>query len=156
MKRARVITNNTTNLLCHLENKHYGVASVKALVSNKKNKGSVETVPETVHTIGSSTNTRVTSAINIAMKKLSMELVKRDVFCWLVGSGMPFVKTLSPAFYRTFKPISGYTGLSRQTFNTMIDEDYASFTICVGTKLLECEECYLGMHFVDVNHEVFN
>ena len=38
----------------------------------------------------------------------------------------------------------------------MIDEYYADFTICVGTNILECEDCYLGMHFVDVHHDMFN
>ena len=38
VKCARVITNNTTNLLCHLENNNYGAASFKALVSNNNNK----------------------------------------------------------------------------------------------------------------------
>ena len=51
MKFVRVITNNNTNLLCHLDNKHVGVASVKALASNKKKEGSVESGPETVHLI---------------------------------------------------------------------------------------------------------
>ena len=84
------------------------------------------------------------------MNKFSVELIKCDVFCWLVGSGTPFGKTLLPEFCHIFKPISGYTGLIRQTFNTILDEDYADFTICVGTTLLECEDCYLGMRFVDV------
>ena len=38
----------------------------------------------------------------------------------------------------------------------MLDEDYAAFTICVGTKLLECEDCYLGMRFIDVHRDIFN
>ena len=41
LKCARVITNNTTNLLWHLDNKDSGVASVEAMVSNNNNKGSV-------------------------------------------------------------------------------------------------------------------
>ena len=41
LKCARVITKNTTNLLCHLENKDSGVASVNALVGNNNKKGSV-------------------------------------------------------------------------------------------------------------------
>ena len=90
------------------------------------------------------------------MKKLSVELVKLDVFCWLVGSGTPFGKTLSPEFRSTFKAILGYSGLIRQTFNTMLDEDYYDFTICVETKLLECEDYHLGMRLVDVHHDVFN
>ena len=69
VKCERVITNNTTNLLFHLENKHAGVASVKALVSNNKKKGSVESGPSTVHSIESSTNTSVTLSIAITIKK---------------------------------------------------------------------------------------
>ena len=38
----------------------------------------------------------------------------------------------------------------------MLDEDYFSFTIFLGIKLLECENCNLGMHFVDFHHEMFN
>ena len=108
---ARVVTNNTTNLPFHLENKHAGVASVKALVSNKKKKVLVESELATVHSIGSSPNTRVTSSITVTMKKSSVELVKHDVFCWIVGSGTTFGKTQSTAVCRIFKPISGYTGL---------------------------------------------
>ena len=78
------------------------------------------------------------------------------MFCWLVGYGTPFGKTLSPAFRRIFKQISGYPGLSRHTFNTMLGEDYTAFTICVGTKLLEYEDCYLGMRFFNFHHEMFN
>ena len=37
----------------------------------------------------------------------------------------------------------------------MLDEDYAAFTIFFGTKLLECEDCYFGMCFVDVHHDTF-
>ena len=78
---ARVITKITTNLLYHLENKHAGVASVKALVSNNKNKSLVVSVPETEHSIGSIPNTRVPLYISVTMKKFSDELVKRDMFC---------------------------------------------------------------------------
>ena len=39
MKFVRVITNNNTNLLCHLDNNHASVDSFKALVSNKKKEG---------------------------------------------------------------------------------------------------------------------
>ena len=35
VKCENFTTENTTNLPCHLENKHAGVSSVKALVSNK-------------------------------------------------------------------------------------------------------------------------
>ena len=94
VKCAKVITSNTTNLLCHLENKNAGVSSAKELVINKKKKGSVESGPETVHSIGSSPNTRVTSSITVTMKKSLVELVNRDVFFWLVGSGTPFGKKL--------------------------------------------------------------
>ena len=138
VKCERVLINNNNNLLFRLDNHHAGVASFKALVINKNKKCSLEIVPETVHSIDSSPNTRVASSITVAMKKSSVELVKRDVFFWLVGSGTPFEKTLSPAFCCIFKPISGYTGLRRQTFNTMLDEDYDAFTICVVTKLLGC------------------
>ena len=69
VKYARDITNNTTNLLFHLENKHASVASVKALVSNNKKKGSVESGPSTVHSIESSTNTSVTLSIAITINK---------------------------------------------------------------------------------------
>ena len=54
---ARVITNNTTKLLFHLENNHSDVASVKVLVRNNKKKGLVASVLETVQSFGSSTNT---------------------------------------------------------------------------------------------------
>ena len=37
----------------------------------------------------------------------------------------------------------------------MLDEDYADFTICVLTKLIEFEYCYLGMLFVNVHYEMF-
>ena len=93
VKCARVITKNTTNLLYHLENKHAGISSVKALVSNKKKKRSMESGPATVHSIGSSPNTCVNSSIAVTMK-FSVELVKCDVFFWLVGSGTLFGKTL--------------------------------------------------------------
>ena len=103
----RVITIKTTNLLCHLENKHTGVSVVKALVIKNKNKGLVESGPATVHYIGSSPNTFVDLSIAFTMKKLSVELIKRDVFLWIVGSGTPFGKTISPSFCRILKPISG-------------------------------------------------
>ena len=77
---ARVITKITTNLLYHLENKHAGVASVKALVSNNKKKGSMASGPTTVQYIGSSPNKCVPSSATFTMKKFSAELVKRDVF----------------------------------------------------------------------------
>ena len=121
VKCARVITNNTTNLLFYLVNKHAGVASFKARVRNKKKKGLLESGSAIVHSIGSSPNTCVTSSIPVAMNKFSMELVKCDVFCWFVGSGTSFGKTLLPAFCHIFKPISGYTGTSRQNFNTILD-----------------------------------
>ena len=57
---AIVITNNITNLLCHLDKNHAGVASFKALVINNNKKGLAEIGPETVHSIGSSPNNRVT------------------------------------------------------------------------------------------------
>ena len=38
----------------------------------------------------------------------------------------------------------------------MPDEDYNAFIICFGTKILECEDCYLGIWFVDVHHDMFN
>ena len=38
----------------------------------------------------------------------------------------------------------------------MLDEEYAAFTICVVTKLLECEDYYLGMRFVGVHNDMFN
>ena len=38
----------------------------------------------------------------------------------------------------------------------MLGEDYTAFTICVGTKLLEYEDCYLGMRFFNFHHEMFN
>ena len=89
-------------------------------------------------------------------KKSSVELVKRDEFHWIFGSVTPFGKTLPPSFRSMFKPILGYTGLIRKTFNTMRDEDCAAFTVCVGTTILECEDFYLGMRFFNVNHDVFN
>ena len=45
LKCANVITNNTNNLLCQLDNNHSGVAISKSLVGNKKKKVSVESVP---------------------------------------------------------------------------------------------------------------
>ena len=80
VKCARVITNKNNHLICHLEKKHYGVSSVKALLSNKKKKGMMASVPATVQSIGSSPNTRVPSSISVTMNKYSVELVKRDVF----------------------------------------------------------------------------
>ena len=59
VKCARVITKKTTNLLCHLENNHSGVASFKALVIINNKKESVASGSETVHSIGSSPNTFV-------------------------------------------------------------------------------------------------
>ena len=38
----------------------------------------------------------------------------------------------------------------------MLDENYAAFTICVGTNILECEDCYLFMRFFNVNRDMFN
>ena len=38
----------------------------------------------------------------------------------------------------------------------MLDEYYSAFAICVGTKLLEYEEFYLGMRFFDVHHDMLN
>jgi hypothetical protein len=140
VKCVRVSTNNNTNLLSHLEKKHAGVASGNELVSKKNKKGSLGGTPTT---ISSHASTRVPSSIAVTMKNSSLEVVKRDVFHWLIASGTPFVKTLAPSFHRIFSTqisgISGYTGLSRYTFNTMIDEDYTAFTHCVGTKLHECE-----------------
>jgi hypothetical protein len=37
----------------------------------------------------------------------------------------------------------------------MLDEDYNAFTHCVGTKLHECEDRYLGMRFFDVHYDMF-
>ena len=91
---ARVVTNNTTNLPFHLENKHAGVASVKEMVSNNNKKCSLESGPATIHSIGSSPNTCATFSIFVTMNKLSVELVKYDVFRWLVGSGTQFGKTI--------------------------------------------------------------
>ena len=125
VKCASFITNNNTNLLWHLDNKHSGVASVKTLVSNKKKKSLMESVPATVQSIGSIPNTHVTLSIYATMNKFSVELVKCGMFCWLVGSRTPFEKKLLPKFCHIFKLISGYTRLSRQTWNTMVDEDYA-------------------------------
>jgi hypothetical protein len=127
---VRVFTNNTTNFLSHLEKKHADIASVKELVSKKmKKKGSVGGEPTTVSPHAS---TRVPSSIAVTTKKSSMEVVKRDVFRWLIASGTPFAKTLAPSFRRIFATqisgIPGYTGLSRQTFNTMLDKDYTAFT----------------------------
>ena len=85
-----------------------------------------------------------------------MELVKRDAFRWIFGSVTPFGKTLPPSFCSMFKPILVYTGLIKNTFNTIRDEDCAAFTVCVGTTILECEDFYLGMRFFNVNHDVFN
>jgi hypothetical protein len=86
----------------------------------------------TPSTISSRASTHVLLSIAVTMKKLSMEVVKRDVFRWLIASGTPFVKTLAPSFHGIFATkisgISGYTGLSRQTFNTLIDEDYTVST----------------------------
>ena len=42
LKCARFITNNTTNLLYHLDNKHDDVSIFEALLRNKKRKGLVE------------------------------------------------------------------------------------------------------------------
>jgi hypothetical protein len=88
-----------------------------------------------------------------------MEVVKRDMFRWLIASGIPFAKTLDPSLHRIFaikiSGISAYTGISRQNFNTLFDEDYTGFTHFVGTKLRECEYHYLGMRFVGVNHHIF-
>ena len=78
-KCARVITKNTTNLLCHFENKYAGVASVKELVRNNNKKGSVESGLATVQYIGSSPNTCVPSTITVTMKKSSAELVEQHV-----------------------------------------------------------------------------
>ena len=83
VKCARVITKNTTKLICHLDNIYDGVASVKSLVSNNKKKRLVESGTATVHSIGSSNNTRVTSSITVTMNELSVEFVTRDVFRWI-------------------------------------------------------------------------
>jgi hypothetical protein len=76
--------------------------------------------------------THVLSSIDVTMKTLSVKVVKRYVFRWLIASGTPFVKTIAPSFHGIFDSkisgISGYTGLSRQTFNTMIDEEYTVST----------------------------
>ena len=96
MKCARVVTNTVTNLLCYLENKHTGVASVKALVSNKNKNVSVASGPETVHSIESISNTYFPLSTTVTMKKSFAVLVKHYVFCWLVGSGTPFQKKFSP------------------------------------------------------------
>ena len=103
VKCTRVITNNITSLICNLENNHSGVSSVKALVINKKNKWSEASRSATIHSIRSSPSTCVPSSIAFTMNKLSVELVKRDVFCWIVGYGTPFGKTLLPAFCCIFK-----------------------------------------------------
>ena len=126
-----------------MDNKHAGVAIAKEIVSNKKKKGPVASESATVHSIGSSTNTHVPSYI-FHDKKSSVELVKRDAFRWIFGSVTPFGKTLPPSFCSMFKPILVYTGLIKNTFNTIRDEDCAAFTVCVGTTILECEEFYLG------------
>jgi hypothetical protein len=157
VKSARVFTNNTTNLLSHLEKQHADEPSVKDLMlSKKKKKGSVEGTPATVSSRGS---TRVPSSIAVTMKKSAVEVMKRDVYRWLVASGTPFLKTQAPSFRRIFgTQLSGaakFVGLSRQTFNSMLDDDYTSFTHCVGTKLRECEDRYFGMRFVDVHHDMF-
>ena len=83
VKCGRFITNNTTNLLYHLDIKHSCIFSVKSLVSNNKQKELAEILPSTVNSIVSSPNTRVTSSISVTMDKFSMELVQRDVFCWI-------------------------------------------------------------------------
>ena len=99
----------------------------------------MESVPATVQYIRSIPNTHVTSYIDVTINKLSVELVKRDVFCCLVVSVIPFGKKHPPEFCCIFKPITVYTGLRIQAFNTMFDEEYADFTIFVETKIIECE-----------------
>jgi hypothetical protein len=94
VKCARVSKNNTTNFLRHFEKKHADVAIVKALLIKKK-KGSVGGTPAIVSSRGSTSVTRVTSSIAVTTKKSSMELAKRGVFHWLIGSGTPFLKTSS-------------------------------------------------------------
>ena len=90
------------------------------------------------------------------MHRTAVEIIKRDIFRWLISSGTPFAKTLSPSFRRIFlTPFKGYTGLSRATFNSLLDGEYTSFAKSVGDKLRECESHYLGMRFVDVHHDMF-
>jgi hypothetical protein len=112
LKCVRVFTNNTNNLLSHVEKKHTDVVSVMELVSKKKKNGSVGGKPIIV---SPRVLTRVTSSIAATMKKVSVELVKQDVFRWPIASGTPFAKTLAPSFRRIFATqisgISGYNGL---------------------------------------------
>ena len=129
VKCARFIANNNTNLLFRLDKTNYGEANVMTLVSNNKKKRLIASGPANVHFIGSSTDTPVPLSIDVTMNKYSMKLFKCDVFCWIFGYGTPFGKTLSPAFCRIYKPISGYTSLCSQTFNTIFDEDYPSIAI---------------------------
>ena len=69
VKCARVITNNNTKLLCHLDNKNAGLASFKSLVIHNDKKGLVARGPATVYSIGSIINTCVTSSIYVIMNK---------------------------------------------------------------------------------------
>ena len=116
----------------------------------------MEGTPATVSSRGS---THVPSSIAVTMKKSCIEIIKRDVYRWIVASGTPFSKTQAPSFRRIFETklsgVGAYSGLSRQTFNSMLDDDNTSFTHYVGTKLRDCEERYLGMRFVDVHHDMF-
>jgi hypothetical protein len=152
VKCARVSTNSTTNLLSHLEKKHAKLASVKALVSKKNKKGSVGS--------GKYTSNRIIPCVD---SRYSHSLVywchHQEVVLGVgqTGSGTQFAKTCAPSFCGIFvtQISGGYTGLSRQTFNTMIDEDYTYFANCIGTKLRECEDRCLSMRFVDVHHHMF-
>ena len=73
MNCARLITKNTTNLICHLENKHSGVASAKELLSKNNKKGLVSIGTATLYYIGPSPNTRVPSSISVTMNKFPVE-----------------------------------------------------------------------------------
>ena len=94
---------------------------MKALVRNKKNKLFVASVPATVHSIGFIPNTYVPSYTSVTMKKESVDLVKRGVFCLIVGYGTPSAKTLLPEFRRLVKPIS---------------EDRLSTSLLIRTRLI--------------------
>jgi hypothetical protein len=150
------MTNNTTNLLHHIKLKHGDMPVVQELIKSKINSKKAPLALSTTSVVYE-IPVRVPSSIAVKTTAGSIEAINKNIYCWIVATGTPFLKSQYPSFRRIFlKQYPAYTSLRRETFNEMMDADNNRFVECVKGMIHECKVWYLGMPFINVQHGMFN